>query len=503
MENGKLTVTTPDGDFALRTVNTDDNTRALLEGAQKYNTETADMYVRLGRQSEIPAEVFDNYFDILYNEGKQGVQLGAYGSQNHSINPILDDMGIHQDIYNRGVADAQIGAQEIDNTITRKGTGSFKGKMSDKAAQYIARTIAAKTGIDVTVNPELDENNPGRYIPAIMTLELSPDAKAGTVIHELGEVLKAINPNGYETVANSILEWYNSIKGYKSADEAIKVYQKAYAAEEGAKSYEQAKVEYINEALGGIFASENGAQDFIDWLTENKTPQQRNAVIQWFVDALDKIRELVSKFFKEAGLNSYQTEFAELAAREENRARDLRKQFLSLLDVAVDIAANTEVVEGDTTTTYNVNGDMVMEETGDSVRNNIKTWELGGRETLEKKLKNLVKSKKSPLTIWSLYFQVWMKRTESPPTCAENSDTSINGLMLKWLSVTANPFSLSVYRTPSTSIISILPRYAKRDMLSTRYLMNCRKRGRKQTLRNSQMSLSLSSTTSSKRMTLR
>ena len=198
-----------------------------------------------------------------------------------------------------------------------------------EALTNLYKRVAEKLGINIRSNPELDAENPSRFIVSNLTMELSPSADITDFVHELGEVLKAFNPEGADRAASAIIKWYSGYYGFDSLSSTLEAYREAYAEAEGAKSLIEAKAEFANDALSAIFASTEGAQDFLEWLSENESTENRRSICQWFVDALGKLGDMIKRIFRSAKLENTLSDFTNMDAL---TARDIRQVFLDELD---------------------------------------------------------------------------------------------------------------------------------------------------------------------------
>lgn len=93
-----------------------------------------------------------------------------------------------------------------------------------------------------------------------MKVLLSADAQSEftDTVHELGHLGEVTNKSEMQKVRQALLEWHNEVRGYNSTEDAIGRFEQEYNC-----SREDAIEEYTNEALAGLFSTDEGVKDFL------------------------------------------------------------------------------------------------------------------------------------------------------------------------------------------------------------------------------------------------
>ena len=244
---------------------------------------------------------------------------------------------------------------------TRKGKGTFEdqtrlgGGMSE-----IARLVANRTGIDIVRKTELDHDANAAFIPSAMTMLLSEKAQNEytALIHEMGEFGLAYDREGMKSVQETFVKYWaekEGFKGIEDIDKIVKDYQERYSEVEGSKTKDQAMDEIVNDALGGLFSTDTGVDEFIEWLKKdsgyNKTEQRM--VIERIIDMIDKVVEYLKNIIKDSSLSRTARQAAQM---EEQHAHEIRQMFLDVLDQAVENANTSGEYETDTNVKYELKG---------------------------------------------------------------------------------------------------------------------------------------------------
>ena len=107
-------------------------------------------------------------------------------------------------------------------------------------------------------------------------------------------------------------------------------------------SREDAIEEYTNEALAGLFSTDEGVRDFMEWLKRDSgyTKKEKKTVLQKLIELFDRLVESIRKIIAEGELSFAAKDFAQMQA---DRAAQIRKMFLDALDGAEFENAEAEV----------------------------------------------------------------------------------------------------------------------------------------------------------------
>lgn len=327
----------------------DDNSRKLYAEAAQVaidsNESAANEFIK-GYKTSYPIQAYSKGFQLLYNAGRNGVPVReAMNAVEFMVRST--DMGIMSKAWTLGY-----NAREQENVAVeakqqqKKGKGTFEdqtrqgGPIAD-----IARLVADRTGIDIIRKSNLKHDANAAFIPSTMTLLLSENAQNEytSLIHELGEFGLSYNREDMKQIQDAIVKYWaekNGKNGLEDIDVLVKDYQRRYAEAEGSKTKSQAMDEIINDALGGLFSTESGANDFIQWLQKdsgyNQTEQR--TIIQKIIDTLDQVVDYLKNLIKDSGLTRAARKAAQM---EEQRAHEIRQMFLDALEGAIETANTT------------------------------------------------------------------------------------------------------------------------------------------------------------------
>ncbi len=287
-------------------------------------------------------------FDALYRAGKSGVPMhSALKAADYAVQNT--DVSIMRRAWELG---AKVKTAEDSKTVIekkqqkRKGKGTFEDETRQGGAvAEIARLVANRTGIDIERKVSIKNDANAAFVPSTMTMLLSENAQNEytALIHELGEFGLSYNREDMKGVQEAIIRWWAEEKGIKGIDDMdilVKNYQSVYAKAEGSKTTSQAIDEMINDALGGLFSTDTGVDQFVQWLQKesgyNQTEQR--TIIQRIVEMLDNVVQYLKKVIKDSTLSRAARETAQM---EEQRANKIRQMFLDTLEGAIETANTT------------------------------------------------------------------------------------------------------------------------------------------------------------------
>ena len=315
--------------------------------AMDSNESVADEFIN-GYKPSYPVEAYSRGFQLLYNAGRNGVPVReATNAVEFMVRKT--DMGIMSKAWTLGY-----NAREQENATVavkkkrqkKNGKGTFEDQTrQDGPITEIARLVADRTGIDIIRKSGLENDANAAFVPSTMTLLLSENAQNEytSLIHELGEFGLSYNRESMKQIQDAIVKYWaekNGVKGLDDIDILVNAYQTQYKKAEGSKTREQAMDEIINDALGGLFSTETGAKEFIEWLQKDSgySKTEQRTIIQRFIDALDQIVAYLKDLIKEGNLTSAARKAAQM---EEQRAHEIRQMFLDVLEDAIETANTT------------------------------------------------------------------------------------------------------------------------------------------------------------------
>lgn len=309
------------------------------------STQAAAAYID-NYPTNIMVTAYTNYYNKFLNAGKAGASFENVLNRNRTFAQYVPEEGLHQ-IYEAGknlVADKK----SESNTIQKKGSGRVideRTNKSDHPLMPVYEKIAEKTGQDVVLkDTDMDDIN-GTFNRSMseVVLNTQSNEEYATLFHEaIGEFSESWAPKEMETFQNDLLEWFMDSYGDEKINGVIKRYQDIYQQKEGEKSYREAANEMVNDALSGLFASDEGVEQFADWLYENKPEKEAKGVIETIADFIKELCTKIRDYIKGTDLNPTAKHVMQMEA---DRAAGLRSRLLEIADTAAENYRQAKVDE--------------------------------------------------------------------------------------------------------------------------------------------------------------
>lgn len=289
---------------------------------------------------EIPLHIYSEGYARFFNAGIRGSEDFETVYKKGS----MGDMVPKHILYEAYALGEQKAARETKlPEIPRQAAGTVTDMrtIQDDTFNEIDQGIALKTGQDVVLKDSMEKGASGSFSRSMATFTFSEESKNKmmTRVHELGEFAESYNPEGMRKLQDAVLNWYSDTHGYKAMDEMIAQYQNMYQNADGRASYAQAAQEMTNDALGGLFSSDEGVEDFVNWIKDTKTEAEQKNIVQTIVDfftqIVDKLKSYVNGIYK-GGMDYIYSEM------EADKAAKIRKRVLEAVDKAGIEYKNTE-----------------------------------------------------------------------------------------------------------------------------------------------------------------
>ena len=295
---------------------------------------------------------------MLYDLGvaKPDVSFNEFVMRNpafYSAVKFLGDKAIN--IYRSGQTDAKsydtyIEEQRKNKKSPTKTTRHIEGEYknisdSDSTIDDVFTEVARKTRVDIERHSDGRQGGNGQFIPSLAKIIINADGSGeyNALIHELGEFGLAYNEQEYKNVQSAIRDWYVSYKGADNFNSLVDAYIDTYTKAEGSKTRAEAIDELTNDAVSGLFSTDEGVEQFAKWLSDNKTEAEKKSIIETIADFLKSVIEKIKNVIATSNL---QTAARNAMEMEQKRADHIRKQFLDMLDNASNNLYNgTEVDE--------------------------------------------------------------------------------------------------------------------------------------------------------------
>ena len=298
---------------------------------------------------------------MLYDLGvaKPDVSFNEFVMRNpafYSAVKFLGDKAIN--IYRSGQTDAKsydtyIEEQRKNKKSPTKTTRHIEGEYknisdSDSTIDDVFTEVARKTRVDIERHSDGRQGGNGQFIPSLAKIIINADGSGeyNALIHELGEFGLAYNEQEYKNVQSAIRDWYVSYKGADNFNALVDAYIDTYTKAEGSKTRAEAIDELTNDAVSGLFSTDEGVEQFAKWLSDNKTEAEKKSIIETIADFLKSVIEKIKSVIATSNL---QTAAKDAMEMEQKRANHIRKQFLNMLDNASNNLYNGTEIEYDTT----------------------------------------------------------------------------------------------------------------------------------------------------------
>ena len=298
---------------------------------------------------------------MLYDLGvaKPDVSFNEFVMRNpafYSAVKFLGDKAIN--IYRSGQTDSKsydtyIEEQRKNKKSPTKTTRHIEGEYknisdSDSTIDDVFTEVARKTRVDIERHSDGRQGGNGQFIPSLAKIIINADGSGeyNALIHELGEFGLAYNEQEYKNVQSAIRDWYVSYKGADNFNALVDAYIDTYTKAEGSKTRAEAIDELTNDAVSGLFSTDEGVEQFAKWLSDNKTEAEKKSIIETIADFLKSVIEKIKSVIATSNL---QTAAKDAMEMEQKRANHIRKQFLNMLDNASNNLYNGTEIEYDTT----------------------------------------------------------------------------------------------------------------------------------------------------------
>ena len=226
--------------------------------------------------------------------------------------------------------------------------GEYKNiSNSDSTIDDVFIKVAKKTRVDIERHSDGQKAGNGQFIPSLAKIIINADGSGeyNALIHELGEFGLAYNEKEYKKIQNAIRDWYVDFRGAENFNALVDAYVDTYSKAEGTKTRAEALDELTNDAVSGLFSTDEGIEHFAEWLDENKTEPEKKSIIETITDFLKSVIEKIKNVIATSNL---QTAARNAMEMKQKRADHIRKQFLDMLDNASENLYNGTEVEKNT-----------------------------------------------------------------------------------------------------------------------------------------------------------
>lgn len=252
---------------------------------------------------------------------------------------------------------------------------------SDSTIDDVLIKTAKKVGVDIERRSDGKSAGNGQFIPSLAKIMVNGDGSGeyNALLHELGEFGLAYNESEYKNVQTAIRDWFVKEKGAEDFNTLVDAYVDTYSKAEGSKTREEALNELTNDAISGLFSTDEGIESFVNYLDETKTPAQKKNILETITDFLKSVIEKIKDVIKNSNLQSAAKTAMQM---EQKQAEHIRNQFLSVLDGASKNLKNGVEVDENPANALNVefNSDTDFDKNIKYVANMKPVASLNGNE---------------------------------------------------------------------------------------------------------------------------
>lgn len=225
---------------------------------------------------------------------------------------------------NKKTAETRKEGKVIDNRTNK----------SDNRIVEIAVQVAKKTGLEITLNDNLEHGENGHFQKALSRIALSSASKNeyATLVHELNEFAEAYNPEGMKMVIDKVLDYAQTQEGaaflFGKESGFVQRYQNAYKRVEADKTYEDAAEEFVFDYLSGVFSSKEGVEDFSRYMTETGvTQKEQKGILETIADFFKELADKINSYLDEHVLSSAAKKGLQADAK---KAREIRQMVMEV-----------------------------------------------------------------------------------------------------------------------------------------------------------------------------
>ena len=175
---------------------------------------------------------------------------------------------------------------------------------SDSTIDDVFIKVAKKTRVDIERHSDGQKAGNGQFIPSLAKIIINADGSGeyNALIHELGEFGLAYNEKEYKKIQSAIRDWYVDFRGAENFNALVDAYIDTYTKAEGSKTRAEAIDELTNDAVSGLFSTDEGIEDFAKWLDENKTEPEKKSIIETITDFLKSVIEKIKNVIATSNL---------------------------------------------------------------------------------------------------------------------------------------------------------------------------------------------------------
>lgn len=300
-------------------------------GKAKYKGDTVSVFAA-GYSGKSSVNSYAKSFDIFYSEGVHSAL---------SFEQVMEKQGSLLKYIDESVARKAF--DEGRGTVKPKEKAERKRKTGEKGGSYVSKTaqqeeidilltaVAKKLKTDITRVQRLISEN-GAEANAQIDLETGKITSSASSSNEYQSIVHEIVHYAYAygkmtEVEKAVKDYFSSKFGVSELESVLRKYEKGY------KDLDRNGIteEFTADALAGMFSTDEGVNQFLDWLQNESSYSQseKKSIIEKLTDWLLEIIDAVKELIEEGSLNSVAERFAR---QEADRFSEIREMFLKVLD---------------------------------------------------------------------------------------------------------------------------------------------------------------------------
>ena len=341
----------------------DETKQQLYNFASKMDTAKAGNAV-INNYSGEPLDTYAEACAVFYYGGKLGTSSFeqlisnpkntklAAGVADVSTLKLLYEMGAN----NRSQKNAEVAPvqRKTANKQAGKVTDNRTNK-SDNRMKEVAEVVAKRTGLEITLNDNLEHGENGHFQQALSRIALSETSQNQfeTLVHELNEFSGTYNPEGMKRVMDVVLDYAQSKEGVAYLTKRVQQYQDAYKQVESDKTYEGAAEEFVFDYLAGVFSQKEGVESFVQFMEKENMPEtEQKNIIDTVTNFFKQLFHKISAYLEEHMMSDTARRGLDADAQ---KAQEIREMVLEVWEGAIEESKTNKNVSADTKYSLNKN----------------------------------------------------------------------------------------------------------------------------------------------------
>ncbi|WP_298732550.1 hypothetical protein [uncultured Subdoligranulum sp.] len=269
--------------------------RKWAEGNESFTPEMRTLAAE-NYQPEANAALYTTAVQNFYDAGRSGALSYEQAMElNQNRAAVLKQDSVLRRAWELGqkaatpVQDAP-GGGRVEGQVQYENGAELNAAMDDTVLQ----AAAYKLGVNIKVVQELTDDAGGkangRWAAAMSEIALGENSSNAyqTLAHEMTHYMGSYNPEGWQRLRSSALEWYAQQGGQRTGEDMAR-YEAAYG------DYAKGADEAARDILSGVMSTEGGVRSFLAYLSTESgyTVQEQKTILQTLREMLDTLLEKV------------------------------------------------------------------------------------------------------------------------------------------------------------------------------------------------------------------